>query len=67
MSDSETEWKTLRVPKSAWEEAKRQKEEHGRTWGEQIVRGNDPDRLTEDDVRRIAREELDGVIPKEDQ
>ena len=59
MSEQETEWKTLRVPKSAWEEAKAQKEEHDRTWGEQIVRGNDPEKLTEEDVRRIVREELD--------
>lgn len=33
-----TDYKTLRVPEDAWEEAKAQKEDHGRTWGEQIVR-----------------------------
>ncbi len=32
-----TDYKTLRVPEHAWEEAKEQKEEHGRTWGEQLV------------------------------
>lgn len=31
-------WKTLRVPKAAWETAKEQKVAAGRTWGEQIVR-----------------------------
>lgn len=31
-------WKTLRVPPEAYEEAKAQKDENGRTWGEQIVR-----------------------------
>lgn len=35
MSDN---YKTLRVPKEAWQKAKEQKEEHNRTWGEQIVR-----------------------------
>lgn len=33
-------WKTLRVPPEAYDQAKAQKEEHGRTWGEQIVRDN---------------------------
>lgn len=37
-----SDWKTIRVPESAHEDAKSQKEEHGRTWGEQIVRP-DPD------------------------
>lgn len=35
------DWKTLRVPVEAWETAKVQKEENGRTWGDQIVRGED--------------------------
>lgn len=52
---TETEWKTLRVPKDAYEEAKAQKEEHNRTWGEQIVRGHDPEQLTKEDVERIIR------------
>lgn len=34
-------WKTLRVPPEAYDEAKEQKEEHGRTWGEQVVRDED--------------------------
>jgi len=34
-------WKTLRVPPEAYEEAKAQKEANGRTWGEQVVRPDD--------------------------
>ena len=64
---TDTEWKTVRVRKDAWEQAQEQRQDTGRTWSEQIVRGTDPGRLTEDDVRRIVREELTGVIPKEDQ
>jgi len=33
-------WKTLRVPPEKYEEAKAQKDEHGRTWGEQLVCDN---------------------------
>ena len=33
-------WKTLRVPPEAYDEAKAQKEEHNRTWGEQLVCDN---------------------------
>lgn len=36
--DGSKEWKTLRVPKEARDKALKQKEEAGRTWGEQIVR-----------------------------
>lgn len=35
------DWKTLRVPEDAYEEAKAQKEAAGRTWGEQIVRATE--------------------------
>lgn len=35
------DWKTLRVPPEAYEAAKAQKEDAGRTWGEQIVREDD--------------------------
>jgi len=34
---SENNWKTLRVPPEAYERAKEQKDEHDRTWGEQLV------------------------------
>lgn len=38
MSD---DWKTLRVPVDKYEQAKDQKENDGRTWGEQIVNSDD--------------------------
>jgi hypothetical protein len=50
MSD---DWKTLRVPTDAWETAKEQKEAAGRTWGEQIVRG-DSDNDTTTDLTSLA-------------
>jgi hypothetical protein len=34
------DWKTLRVPPEQYEKAKAQKEEHNRTWGEQLVCSN---------------------------
>ena len=37
---SRDDWKTLRVPPEAYETAKAQKEEHDRTWGEQLVCDN---------------------------
>jgi len=33
-------WKTIRVPAEAYEAAKAQKDEHSRTWGEQLVCNN---------------------------
>jgi len=33
-------WKTIRVPEDDYQEAKAQKEEHGRTWGEQLLCNN---------------------------
>lgn len=35
MSD-ETEWKTIRVPKDVYQDAKARKEEHNVTWGEYV-------------------------------
>jgi hypothetical protein len=35
MSD-ETEWKTIRVPKDVYQDAKARKEEHSVTWGEYV-------------------------------
>jgi len=32
-----TDYKTLRVPEEQYHEAKEQKEEHDRTWGEQLL------------------------------
>jgi len=37
---AQNNWKTLRVPPEAYEKAKAQKEEHNRTWGEQLVCNN---------------------------
>jgi hypothetical protein len=36
-------WKTLRVPPEAYETAKAQKDDAGRTWGEQVVAPVTPD------------------------
>lgn len=51
-----TDYKTLRVPEDAWEEAKAQKEENGRTWGEQIVRNDGGE--SEDDAVVIETVEV---------
>jgi len=49
-------WKTLRVPPEAYEEAKAQKEEAGRTWGEQVVAPVEPDDVDTDElVERLER------------
>jgi hypothetical protein len=32
------EWKTIRVPETAWKRAKEQKEKANRTWAEQVIR-----------------------------
>jgi hypothetical protein len=51
-----TEWKTLRVRRDAYDRAKEQKEEQGRTWSEQIVRGAEPERVSLDEIdARLAR------------
>jgi hypothetical protein len=69
-----TDYKTMRVPREAWEAAKAQKEEANRTWGEQIVRP-DSDGLREHptapelDTERLAeliREEVDTDAPAHD-
>lgn len=56
------DWKTLRVPVEAWEKAKEQKEETGRTWGEQIVRDNGDGEDVYDDFDRLA--ELVEAVPE---
>lgn len=66
MSDN---WKTLRVPKDAWQEAKAQKEEHNRTWGEQLVCSNDAtterEVVVDNDALYEARDEILGAISAE--
>jgi len=50
-------WKTLRVPPEAYDEAKAQKEANDRTWGEQLVRPDDDDTTAAPtDPEAIARE-----------
>lgn len=34
---SRDDWKTLRVPPEAYKEAKKQKDKHDRTWGQQLT------------------------------
>ena len=54
------EYKSLRVPEDAWEEAKAQKEAEGRTWGEQIVRTDAED--VEADTTQPSAEEIAAEI-----
>jgi hypothetical protein len=49
-------WKTLRVPPEAYEQAKAQKEAEDRTWGEQIVRQSDPADNNDVDTEVLAEE-----------
>ena len=44
----------MRVPAEAWEQAKAQKEDNDRTWGDQIVRDVDSDSTTEIDTDAIV-------------
>jgi hypothetical protein len=55
------EYKTLRVPEHAWEQAKAQKENTGRTWGEQVVRPEGDDESESVDVSALA-DELEYVL-----
>jgi len=55
MSDTDN-YKTMRVPKDAWEKAKAQKEDNDRTWGEQIVRDVDTDSTTSVDTDAIVEQ-----------
>jgi len=49
------DWKTLRVPPEAYDTAKAQKEQAGRTWGEQLVAPVEPDYDREDLAERLDR------------
>ncbi|AGC34550.1 hypothetical protein HSTV1_5 [Haloarcula sinaiiensis tailed virus 1] len=49
-------WKTLRVPPEAYDAAKEQKEANDRTWGEQIVRQDDPADNADVDTEALAEE-----------
>lgn len=60
-------WKTLRVPPEAYEDAKAQKEAADRTWGEQIVRPDDEADATDEGITvEQIREELDTDAPNFD-
>jgi len=60
-------WRTLRVPPEAYDEAKAQKEANDRTWGEQLVRPDDEDTTdaTPTDPEAIA-DEFVRAFPYED-
>jgi len=53
-------WKTLRVPPEAYDEAKEQKEAAGRTWGEQVVRQNDDTNSDVDELIDTIAAEVGG-------
>jgi len=57
---SDDDWKTLRVPPGAYEEAKEQKEANGRTWGQQLVCNNDATTQSQDVVEMLRK--LEGRI-----
>jgi len=52
---AQDDWKTLRVPPEAYNTAKAQKEEAGRTWGEQLVAPVEPDFDRESLAERLDR------------
>jgi len=60
MSDG---WKTIRVPPEAYETAKAQKDEHGRTWGQQLVRPDDDadDRVNVDAMAEAVASNIDAT------
>mgnify|MGYP000435656514 CR=1 FL=1 len=51
-------WKTLRVPPEAYDRAKAQKEDHNRTWGEQLVRPDDDGRVMSHELAEEIVEEI---------
>lgn len=58
---TEEDWKTIRVPESAFEDAKEQKEEHNRTWGQQLTHGNNVDATGENDSVNIDATDV-GIV-----
>jgi len=57
-------WHTLRVPPEAYDQAKEQKENAGRTWGEQVVRPENDAESESIDVERLADELAECVTGK---
>lgn len=60
-----TDYKTLRVPEDAWQEAKEQKEANDRTWGEQLVCSNNT--TTEGDERDLNVVDNDALYEARDE
>lgn len=63
------EYKTIRVPESDYEQAKALKEEHDRTWGEQLIAtGSETADSAGEPTDAVAEEfdmTLDGVTPED--
>jgi len=55
---SKDDWKTLRVPPEAYDQAKAQKEDADRTWGEQLVAPVEPDMTDPDDLAARIVEQI---------
>jgi len=70
---TQDDWKTLRVPPEAYDTAKAQKDEHDRTWGEQLVCDNttttevvESDAVVEDLMQEIDTLAFDGAISEQE-
>jgi hypothetical protein len=64
---TDDDWKTLRVPADAWEQAQEQRQEAGRTWGEQVVRPEgDENGGVAEEVRELRNrlDDLEGRLPR---
>lgn len=64
------EWKTLRVPRESYEKAKEQKQNHDRTWGEQLLCNNTSttsDNIVETNKDDIVETLLQQVEPQLEQ
>jgi len=55
-----TEYKTMRVPEDAWEQAQAYRKEHGLTWGEYIRLPCDNSVATAEPMRVVPIEEVAG-------
>jgi hypothetical protein len=58
-----TDWKTMRVPKDAWEVANEAKGDN-ETWGEYLRRCADEPRveMSEDELRELIRDEVHDLV-----
>jgi len=62
-----TEYKTMRVPEDAWEQAQAYRKEHGLTWGEYIRLPCDNSVETAEPMRVVPIEEVAGREVPQDQ